>query len=62
MSVKKTYCVHLDESTHARLKQYAHENHISGGVSGVIEHLAWKAKVKNEQVREQIKISEVNYG
>ena len=56
--MRKAYCVHLDESTHERLRQYAYENHISGKVSGAIEHLAWQAKVKNDQVRGQMKIKE----
>lgn len=46
--MRKQVCINLAPETHERLKQYAKENHISS-VSGAIEHLAWQAKLKEEQ-------------
>lgn len=44
----------ITPDTRERLLQYALENHIRGGLSGVIEHIAWHAiKVKNAQIRDQ---------
>lgn len=43
--------ISVDEDTIERLKQYAYENHST--VSQVITDMAWKLKVKNEQVRGQ---------
>ena len=43
--------ISIDEDTIERLKQYAYENHST--VSQVITDMAWKLKVKNEQVRGQ---------
>lgn len=41
--------ISIDKETQERLKQYANENHIGNGVSGAIEHLVWKAKLKDEE-------------
>ena len=43
--------ISVDEDTIERLKQYAYENHTT--VSQVITDMAWKLKVKNEQLRGQ---------
>lgn len=44
----------ITPDTKERLLQYGYENHIPGGLSGAIEHIAWNVlKVKNAQVRGQ---------
>lgn len=48
----------IAEDTYERLQQYVDENHIGNGLSGGIEDLVWKAKVKNDQVRGQISLKE----
>ena len=53
---RKRVNISISEDTLERLKQYAWENHIANGVSGAIEDLAWKAKVKNSQLRGQMSI------
>lgn len=50
---KKRVNISITEDTLERLKQYAWENHLGDGVSGAITDLAWKAKVKNSQIRGQ---------
>ena len=47
--------ISVDEDTAERLRQYAWEHHSS--VSKAISDLVWSAKVKNEQIRGQQKIS-----
>ena len=42
----------LDADTKERLEQYAWENHL-GSISAAITDLAWRAKVKNTQLRGQ---------
>lgn len=53
---RKRVNISIEEDTLERLRQYAYENHIGNGVSGAIEDLAWKAKVKSAQVRGQLTI------
>ena len=44
----------ITEETQERILQYAYENHLQGGLSGAIEHIAWQVlKVKNAQDRGQ---------
>ncbi len=51
---KKRINISIQQETQERLLQYAHENHLQGGLSGAIEHIAWHViKVKNAQVRGQ---------
>ena len=47
--------ISVDEDTAERLRQYAWEHHSS--VSKAISDLIWSAKVKNEQIRGQQKIT-----
>ena len=49
---KQRVNITLDADTKERLEQYAFENHL-GSISAAITDLAWKAKVKNQQVRGQ---------
>jgi hypothetical protein len=47
----------ISPDTKEQLLQYGYENHISGGLSGVIEYIAWnEIKVKNAQPRGQMSI------
>ena len=46
----------LDESTAERLKTYAYEHHTT--VSQAVTDWIWSAKVKNEQVRGQMFLSD----
>ena len=49
---KKRVNITITEETQERILQYAYENHLQGGLSGAIEHIAWQVlKVKNAQVR-----------
>ncbi len=51
---KKRVNITIAEDTQERILQYAYENHLQGGLSGAIEHIAWHVlKVKNTQVRGQ---------
>lgn len=51
---KKRINISIQQETQERLLQYAYENHLQGGLSGAIEHIAWHViKVKNTQVRGQ---------
>lgn len=51
---KKRINISIQQETQERLLQYAYENHLQGGLSGSIEHIAWHViKVKNAQVRGQ---------
>lgn len=50
---KKRVNIYISEDTAERLKQYAWENHTN--VSHAITEWIWHAKVKNDQVRGQIK-------
>lgn len=48
---KKRINISIQQETQERLLQYAYENHLQGGLSGAIEHIAWHViKVKNAQV------------
>lgn len=49
---KQRVNITLDPDTKERLEQYAWENHL-GTISAAITDLAWKAKVKNTQLRGQ---------
>lgn len=58
---KKRVNITISEETQERLLQYAYENHLTGGLSGTIEHVTWQVlKVKNAQIRgqERLKIEE----
>ena len=51
---KKRVNMTITEETQERILQYAYENHLQGGLSGAIAHIAWQVlKVKNAQVRGQ---------
>lgn len=51
---KKRVNITITEETQERILQYAKENHLQGGLSGAIEHIAWQVlKVKNAQSKEQ---------
>ena len=55
---KKRINISISEDTQERLLQYAFENHLQGGLSGAIEHLAWQViKVKNSQVKGQMSLT-----
>ena len=49
---KKRVNITITEETQERILQYAYENHLQGGLSGAIEHIAWQVlKVKNAQLQ-----------
>lgn len=51
---KKRVNITITEETQERILQYAKENHLQGGLSGAIEHIAWQVlKVKNAQSKVQ---------
>ncbi len=51
---KKRVNITITEETQERILQYAYENHLQGGLSGAIEHIAWQVlKVRSAQVRGQ---------
>lgn len=51
---KKRVNITITDETKERILQYAQENHLQGGLSGAIEHIAWQVlKVKNAQLRRQ---------
>lgn len=51
---KKRVNITITEETQERILQYAKENHLQGGLSGAIEHIAWQVlKVKNAQSKWQ---------
>ena len=55
---KKRVNITISEDTQERILQYAYENHLQGGLSGAIEHIAWQVlKVKNAQVKGQETLS-----
>ena len=54
---KKRVNITITEETQKRILQYAYENHLQGGLSGAIEHIAWQVlKVKNAQSKGQTSI------
>ena len=54
---KKRVNITITGETQERILQYAYENHLQGGLSGAIEHIAWHVlKVKNAQLRGQTSI------
>lgn len=51
---KKRVNITITDETKERILQYAQENHLQGGLSGAIEHIAWQVlKVKNAQSKVQ---------
>lgn len=51
---KKRVNITITQETQERILQYAQENHLQGGLSGAIEHIAWQVlKVKNAQSKRQ---------
>ncbi len=47
----------ISPETKERLLQYGYENHISGGLSGVLDFIAWNVvKVKNSTLRDQVRL------
>ena len=55
---QKRINISISEDTQERLLQYAFENHLQGGLSGAIEHIAWQViKVKNSQVKGQMSLT-----
>ena len=60
MQKKQTH-ITIRDDTKERLLQYGYENHIGGGLSGVIEYLAWhKVKVSEEQIRGQMSLKDLD--
>ena len=53
---KKRTNITISDETKERLLQWGYENHVSGGLSGAIEALAWSAKVKHSVLRGQEKM------
>ena len=54
---KKRVNITITDETKERILQYAQENHLQGGLSGAIEHIAWQVlKVKNAQWRRSIRL------
>lgn len=54
---KKRVNITITDETKERILQYAQENHLQGGLSGAIEHIAWQVlKVKNAQSKGQTSI------
>ena len=53
-NVKKRVNIYISEDTADRLKKYAWENHTS--VSHAITEWIWHVKIKNDQVRGQMKM------
>ena len=54
---KKASKHHDYRETQERILQYAYENHLQGGLSGAIEHIAWQVlKVKKHRIRGQSSI------
>lgn len=51
---KKRVNLYLSEDTIERLKQYAWENHTSA--SHAVTEWIWHARIKNEQVRGQLRV------
>ena len=39
---KKRVNITITDETKERILQYAQENHLQGGLSGAIEHIAWQ--------------------
>lgn len=57
---KKRVNISISTDTQERLLQYGFENHISGGLSGVIEYIAWQEiKVKNSVMRGQYNFEDI---
>ena len=51
---KKRVNITITDETKERILQYAQENHLQGGLSGAIEHIAWQVlNVKNAQSKGQ---------
>ena len=51
--------ISITDETKERLIQYGFENHIPGGLSGAIEHIAWQViKVRRPQIRGQMTVEE----
>lgn len=49
----------ISPETKERLLQYGYENHIPGGLSGALEHIAWHViKVKNANIRGQVQLDD----
>ena len=57
MQSKKKVNISVTPDTHDRLKQYAFEHHTT--VSQAITDWIWSAKIKNEQLRGQINMSDL---
>lgn len=57
---KKRVNISISTDTQERLLQYGFEKHISGGLSGVIEYIAWQEiKVKNSVMRGQYNFEDI---
>lgn len=49
----------IADDTKERVLQWGYENHVPGGLSGALEHIAWHVlKLKNTNVRGQISLSQ----
>lgn len=52
---KERTTITIATDTKEQLLQYGREKHIPGGLSGVLEYIAWQViKVKNPQVKGQL--------
>lgn len=45
---KKRVNITITDETKERILQYAQENHLQGGLSGAIEHIAWQVLKSQE--------------
>ena len=58
---KKRINISMSDDTKDRLLQFAYENHLTGGLSGALEYIAWHViKVKNEVPKGQLKLFDDN--
>lgn len=49
----------IADDTKERVLQWAYENHVSGGLSGAVEYIAWHVlKVKNTDFPGQVSLSQ----
>ena len=59
MRQKQQVHVTMSNDTKERLLQIGFENHVPGGLSGVIQFLAWNFKVSNAQMRGQMNLEDL---
>jgi len=57
---KKRVNITITDETKERILQYAQENHLQGGLSGAIEHIAWQVlKVKKSGGNSRLLVAEM---